>query len=87
MTELLLLDSGPLGQIAHLRPKPEVAARLAKLVAGGSVLVVPEVADYEVRRSLLLHELESSVAELDRLKATLTYLPITTSVMLTAAEL
>jgi len=42
---------------------------------------------YEVRRSLLLEGLTTSVARLDQLKTVLDYLPLTTETMLKAAEL
>ena len=40
-----------------------------------------------MRRSLLLHGLADSIAALDMLKSRLIYVPITTAVMLRAAEL
>ena len=48
---------------------------------------MPEIADYEVRRSLLLAGLSASVSRLDELNATLNYLPLNTTAMLRAAEL
>jgi predicted nucleic acid-binding protein len=50
-------------------------------------LLVPEIADFEVRRNLLLHKNARSLARLDILKADLIYTPITTAHMLKAAEL
>lgn len=50
-------------------------------------MVLSAIADYELRRSLLLEGLTRSSARLDELEATLTYLPLTTEVMLEAAEL
>jgi predicted nucleic acid-binding protein len=52
----------------------------------GYMVMLPEIADYEVRRELLRANKLSGIQRLDQLKATLTYLPITTEVMLKAAE-
>ena len=87
MAEIVILDTGPLGRIAHPRANVEIAAWLERLLESGAVVVVPEIADYELRRNLPLEGLLTSVARLDQLKAALTYLPITTQVMLRAAEL
>ena len=48
---------------------------------------VPEIADYEVRRELLRIGATTGLRRLDQVKATLDYAPITTAVMLRAAEL
>ncbi|MEQ9373002.1 MAG: hypothetical protein RIG63_28870 [Coleofasciculus chthonoplastes F3-SA18-01] len=49
--------------------------------------MLPEIADYEVRRELLRVGKVVSIRRLDQLKAAITYRPITTAVMLKAAEL
>ena len=49
--------------------------------------MVPEIADYEVRRELLRAQKRACIARLDRLKTRIGYTPITTEVMLLAAEL
>ena len=82
-----MLDSEPLGQLARRKPLSELLAWTIRVVAAGAAILVPEVADYEVRRNLLLHSLKHSISELDRLKSSLVYLPITTSAMLRAAGL
>ncbi len=86
MNKPVLLDSGPLGKIAHPRPNQEITAWLARLLASGAVVILPEIADYEVRRGLLLSGLDQSVRRLDQLKQVLTYLPLNTQMMLKAAE-
>ena len=53
MSKSVILDSGPLGRIAHPRPNREIAERLEGLLGSGVVVIVPEIADYEVRRNLL----------------------------------
>lgn len=50
-------------------------------------MLVPEIADYEVRRELLRANKPASVARLDALAAATEYLPLTTAAMRRAAEL
>jgi predicted nucleic acid-binding protein len=83
----VILDSGPLGRIAHPHPNPEIAQWLSGLLTSGVVVLLSEITDYEVRRNLLLEGLTRSVARLDELKGTLPYMPLTTQVMLRAAAL
>lgn len=59
---------------------------LAILVSGGVEVVIPEIADYEVRRELLRAGKDRGLGRLDALKGMLSYAPITTPVMLKAAE-
>ena len=87
MSKVVLLDTGPLGRLAHPRPKADILAWSADLIAAGDTLIVPEVADYELRRNLILVALHASIAELDRLKVALVNAPITTPIMLKAADL
>ena len=87
MTRAVMLDSGPLGRIAHPRPNREIAEWIERLLDSGVAVILPEIADYEVRRNLLLEGLTKSVVRLDRLKEVLIYQPLTTDVMLRAAEM
>jgi predicted nucleic acid-binding protein len=57
------------------------------LLASGVRVVIPEIADYEVRRELLRAGRLHGVARLDQAKTTLEYLPLTTEAMLQAADL
>ncbi len=59
---------------------------LAALVESRAVVVVPEIADYEVRRELLRLNRSRGLARLDALKALLGFAPITSPAMLKAAE-
>lgn len=85
MSKAILLDSGPLGMIAHPRADPAIVNWVNDLLAAAHRLIVPEIADYEVRRELLRANLQPSVGRLDVLKRTLEYLPLTTDAMLQAA--
>ena len=89
MARIILLDSGPLGLAAHRPSITEVRqclAWLATLERSGAMVVVPEIADYEVRRELIRAGIVSGIGRLDRLKARFFYLPISTSAMLQAAS-
>lgn len=57
MSAAIVLDAGPLGILCHPQnPPAALACRLwvDDLLAKGRRVVVPEIADYEVRRELLL---------------------------------
>lgn len=87
---IIVLDSTPLGLAATPSTGSNggrVREWLAALGSSGHRIVVPEVADYEVRRKLLHKGLDASVERLDTLKARLDYWPITTAAMLRAAGL
>lgn len=86
MPKVVLLDSGPLGMIAHPRANPEIAEWLRRQLGSGVRVVIPEIADYEVRRELLRAKKAKSIRRLDELKGVLHYLPLTTAAMLRAAE-
>ena len=82
---ILLLDAGPLGMVTNPKSYPENEACknwLAKLASMGVEIVIPKIADYEVRRELLRASKDRGVARLDALKAMLGYAPITTPVVL-----
>src|ERR1035437_8495179 len=86
---IVLLDAGPLGMITNPKSSPENEACknwLASLAYKGVEIVIPEIADYEVRRELLRAGKERGLGRLDALRAMLRYAPITTPVMLKAAE-
>ena len=86
---IVLLDSGPLGMITNPRATLEnqrCRQWLGELLAAGVRVVVPEITDYEVRRELLRARRLRGIAHLDRAKTTLEYMPISTDVMLQAAE-
>ena len=73
---------------------PRVHAALATSLTGTEsltetdfVVVVPEVADYEVRRELILARLELSLARLASVRAAARFEPITSEIMLAAARI
>ena len=56
-------------------------------LASGAEILVPEIAYYEVRRELRRLNLIGALSELDALPRTMTYLPITTAIIVRASEL
>nr|WP_225938615.1 nuclease [Kovacikia minuta] len=86
MNRVVLLDAGPLGMISHPRKNPAIKAWLQALLQTGTVVRIPEIWDYEVRRELLRANKLKGIQRLDTLKTILGYVPITTEVMLRAAE-
>ena len=89
MSRVVLLDAGPLGMVSNPRSNPEAEeckTWLASLVQRGLDVVIPEIADYEVRRELLRAKRDKGLARLNALKEMLEYAPITTAAMLKAAE-
>jgi len=87
---VILLDSGPLGMVSIPKSslKNDACQQwLEEQVGSGVRVLVPEIADYEVRRELLRANKTSGVERLDQVKAALEYLSITTEAMLLAASL
>lgn len=82
-----MLDSGPLGRLSHAdySRNREVRAWLASLLDCDVAVFLPEIADYEVRRNLLVEHLTGSLANLNALPSLVTYVPITTADMRQAA--
>ncbi|MBW4688748.1 MAG: nuclease [Komarekiella atlantica HA4396-MV6] len=90
MSQVILLDAGPIGLVTNPKLSPKSIACtqwLQILVSFGSRVIIPEIADYEVRRELLRANKVKGIARLDELIQLLEYLPITTSAMRQAALL
>jgi hypothetical protein len=90
MREFVLLDSGPLGQACR-RPGIGSADQcrlwIDALIARGVEVVVPEIADYEVRRELTRINAVGSLLRFDDLVAHggLSYQPVSTAAWRQAA--
>ena len=90
MNIVIFLDSGPLGLVTN----PNKANTDAKACAewlisclnAGARVCVPEICDYEVRRELVRARKTNGLARLDQLKQKIEYVPLTTPMMLKAAE-
>jgi hypothetical protein len=90
VSAVIVLDAGPLGLLTNPNnsPQPQACrAWLASLRTAGRRVIVPEIADYEVRRELLRIQSYSALANLDAYGVHLEYLPLTTAAMRRAAEL
>ncbi|QEH34388.1 hypothetical protein OJF2_29270 [Aquisphaera giovannonii] len=90
MSRLILLDAGPLGLVTN--PKGDEVSRrcrawLSGVIAAGNRVMIPEGADYEVRRELFRSGRRGGLDRLDRLAHQFGYLPVTTSVWRRAAEM
>lgn len=85
-----MLDSGPLGLLSNPTPRgPGYTAQLwaRDHTSAGAQIVVPENADYEVRRELIRARKAHGIERLDELCDGLIYQPLSTSIMRDAAEL
>ena len=94
MPEKYLLDTGPLGLLAHDRPAQRLPIQtwLLEQLAAGVTIYLSEVADYEVRRELtrLVQSGKLPASRLDRLDQldrVFAYLPVSTASWRRAATL
>jgi predicted nucleic acid-binding protein len=90
MARVIVLDSGPLGTACGRRGRPEVddiTFWLIQAKANGVLVVIAEVADYEVRRGLTKAGARDGVTRLDALCGEYSYAPISTAAMRRAASL
>ena len=89
MISIVFLDTGPLGLITNpTRSDLAIAARdwLTQHYQNGTRIIVPEIADYELRRELTCANKTKGLAHLDDLVLTAELLPINTAAMKLAAE-
>jgi predicted nucleic acid-binding protein len=87
---VVFLDSKPLGMVCNPGRNPDArrCERWARdLLAAGVCVIVPEICDYEVRRKLIHVGATAALSRLDRLKVGYDYAPLTTDIMLLAADL
>lgn len=90
MSDAVVLDATPLGILCHPRNPPQATACrqwVADLLAVGRRVIVPEIADYEVRRELIRASSQVALSNLDQLAQFLEYLPLATPAMRLAAAL
>lgn len=91
MARIIVLDSGPLGDACRRRGSPDVERLrlwLLRMRTGGSIVAIPEIADYEVRRGLILAGSTKGIERLEELHEELRfYIPTSTDAMRKAAEL
>jgi predicted nucleic acid-binding protein len=92
MFSVVVLDTSPLGQATNPKETPEnvaCAQWVQSLLDDGVRVIVPEIADYEVRRELIRCNKTKGLERLERFVASRgeDYLPLTTAVMRQAAAL
>ena len=88
MSRVVFLDAGPIGLVTNpkLSPESTLCTRwLPTLITSNIRVIIPEIADYEVRRELLRANKVRGIARLDELANLVEYLPITTAAMRQAA--
>ncbi|MBI3089630.1 MAG: hypothetical protein HYY96_03105 [Candidatus Tectomicrobia bacterium] len=88
MSDVVLLDTGILGLVTNPRGGERSRACnqwLETVLQRGARVVVPEIADYELRRELLRARMEKGLERLNELVGTLSYQPLTTNIMRQAA--
>ena len=85
---IVVLDAGPLGMLTNPKRSPATMACarwLQTLAASDARVIVPEIADYEVRRELIRANKSKGLSHLDDLCQLLEYLPLDTASMRRAA--
>ena len=88
MSRTVLLDSGVLGLITNPKASSKAAecgAWLARTVTDGAIVMVPEIADFEVRRELIRTRRTAGIGRLDASIEWVGLLPLTTAAMRRAA--
>jgi predicted nucleic acid-binding protein len=89
MSLTIVLDTGPLGKVTNPTSSPEndaAAAWLQDHLLNGTRVVIPEIANYELRRELLLGNKLRGLRALDNLIHLVDYEPITTEAIYEAAR-
>jgi predicted nucleic acid-binding protein len=87
---VVILDAGPVGLASKAAGKPEVSLCqdwIASLIRVGTIVAVPEIARYEVRRELVRVGAHAGLRRLDEFQNDLFFLPITSQIMDRASEL
>jgi predicted nucleic acid-binding protein len=89
VSHTVFLDTGVLGLVTNPQRSVEGAACLQwvqRLLDAEDRVVVPEIADYELRRELIRAKRARGLARLDAVARWLDYLPLTTEAMRVAAR-
>lgn len=90
MSRVIVLDAGPLGLLTRSRSVQianQCAQWLRDLLVAGERVIIPEIADYEVRRELVRLNASGALRRLDTLVAEMEYVALTTGAMRLAAQL
>jgi toxin FitB len=87
MKSVILLDSGPLGEIIKPQLDPRVRRWAAFIKEQKISLRIAEINDYEVRRNCILEKFEKSISNLNKYRQRKQFIPIDSEMMLDACEL
>ena len=90
MSKAILLDTGPLGLATNPKGGQDTFACnlwMRNKVRQGTEIVISEIADYEVRRELIRANKLRGLRKLNEFKIEFSYLPLSATTMLFAAEL
>lgn len=90
MTWVVFLDTGILGYVTHPKGNEqtkECTEWLLKLLENGAQVCIPEVCDYELRRTYIHRSKNQALQKLEDLRNALLYVPITSEMMSLAAKL
>lgn len=90
MIKTILLDTSPIGLLCAPPNKTHAVDCinwLASLLFANFRVIVPEIADYEIRRELLRAKKSTSLTRLDQLIRITEFLPINTEAMRRAADI
>lgn len=86
MASIVVLDTSPAGRIVHPRKFLGITDWFVRVMASGRRVVLPEIIDYEVRRGLIQMGASRQLRTLDEMKADVYYDPLTTELMMAAAQ-
>lgn len=87
MLRPIILDATPLGKIVNPKRGIEIDSWYQEILISGKEIIISEIADFEIRRELVMRGLVRSINVLDDLAHLHTYLPSDTKTMRLAAEL
>lgn len=90
MSEIVVLDSNVLGLVSTPKLSAEAMACkdwLGGLLQRGATIAIAEIVDYELRRELIRANKLRGLRTLDAFKSRFLYVPITTEMMLLAAQI
>lgn len=87
MLRPIILDATPLGKIANPKRGIEISFWYQNILNSGKEIIISEIADFEVRRELVLRGLTKSINSLDTLANLHPYLALNTKTMRLAAQL
>jgi hypothetical protein len=87
VTRIVLLDSGPLGLLVHPQRGQPLEVWIRDHARAGTLVVMPAITYYELRRELVRMNRAAAVAHLDGFARSLAHAEVTTAVLVRASEL